>query len=50
MRGDRLFSSNSPHDSLTVAIREGEMGVEASASMQFGANCPDKVQKFILAE
>jgi hypothetical protein len=50
--GDRLFSSNSPHDScsLMVVIRDGKIGLEASASMQMGIEPPNTAQKFIPAE
>ncbi|MBN9090115.1 MAG: hypothetical protein J0J01_24660 [Reyranella sp.] len=54
--GDRLISSNSPHDSctLTVAIRDGRIGLEASAftqspAPQIGNAAPATAQYFIPA-
>jgi hypothetical protein len=50
--GDRLFSANTPHDScgMTVVLKEGKIGLEASASMQMGGLPPSSVKKFIPAE
>jgi hypothetical protein len=49
---DRLFSSNSPHDScsLTVVLRNGKIGLEAKASMQLGVEPPTSAKKFMPAE
>ena len=50
--GDRLFSSNSPHDScsLAVVVREGRIGLELNASMQIPGYPPNQAAKFIPAD
>jgi hypothetical protein len=50
--GDRLFSNNSPHDgcSMTVAIRDGRIGLDAQAFAQLGPYPPTGAEKFMPAE
>lgn len=49
--GDRLYSSNTAHDScgLTVVVRDGRIGIEAQASMQIGVEPPATAKKFMPA-
>lgn len=51
--GDRLFSNNSPHDgcSMTVALRDGRIGLQAQAFAQMNPYAPPSgAEKFMPAE